>query len=74
MKVVDGEEVKVGKRAGNYGVCKAKLFKCSPFPEKRKSLSAQHVPPSAAAVGVAEKPRVSRNHGKMIIACINGRR
>jgi hypothetical protein len=40
MKVVDGEEAKAGKRAGKYGVCKAKLFKCLPYLEKRKFLSA----------------------------------
>jgi hypothetical protein len=34
MNAVDGKEAKAGKRAGNYGVCKAIVFKCEPYPEK----------------------------------------
>jgi hypothetical protein len=36
MNAVDEEEAKAGKRTGNYGVCKVKLFKCFPYQKKRK--------------------------------------
>jgi hypothetical protein len=52
MNAVEGKETKAGKRAGNYGVCKAKLFKCFPYPEKRKILPATSMSVSKTALPI----------------------
>ena len=41
MNAVDGEEAKVGKRAGIYGACKEKFLLSFPHPKKSNYLSVQ---------------------------------